>query len=64
MGLQNLIQLTKRPNLFILKNKNEKLTGFGPTSSTFPLLTEGRFMRQHSFCKQRECLLGLNLITI
>ena len=27
------IKLTKRPNLFMLKNENEQLTGFGPTWS-------------------------------
>ena len=31
MGVQNLIKLTNRPNLFMSKNKHEQLTGFGPT---------------------------------
>ena len=30
VGYKNLIKLTKRPNQFMLKNKNERLTGFGP----------------------------------
>ena len=32
-GVQNLIKQTKRPNLFMLKNRNKQLTGFGPTWS-------------------------------
>ena len=30
-GLQNFIKLTNRPSLFMLKNKIDQLTGFGPT---------------------------------
>ena len=33
MVVQNIIKLTKRTNLYMLKNKNEQLTGFCPTWS-------------------------------
>ena len=33
LGVQNFIKFINRPNLFMLKDKIEQLTGFGPTCS-------------------------------
>ena len=53
--VQNFIKLTKRPNLFMLKNENEQLTSFGPTWSQFKL---GQRLRQKS--ENGLCNIGKN----